>query len=622
MASSHNQVLLNQKAFQRVHNQEIDQGSGPVIFNEPKIQIELNIWAQSGIITQDRGSVMKPMQQFAKAIPLTVLVFTAQLLATDKSWAQDERCAGFGDVQSISLTDWEGGLASWTTGTYGVANPDTFDTPDWAAVDDLPDRRAGRAAFVANLEAGSCDELGDDDSGVLTLTSPSIDIPADAIGPRIAFNHWFDIEESWDGGNLKISVNGGPFTLVPGSAFEVGPYTDVLAEAMRDEVVWNTNPLAEQEAFTGPGLQGGGGSWEASRINLAGIAGAGDSIELRFDFGIDFCGGAVGWYVDEVEVYSCEEAGGARLTLVNDVINDNGGAAVAEEWILTATGPTDISGTGPTVASGDGFETGRYDLSVSDGPSGYSASQWTCVGGTQIDRDTIDVAAGDDVTCTIRLDDNPPSLTLVNQVVNDDGGTAEPSDWTLHATGPVSFSGPGPNVSSGANFIAGSYGLSLSGGPNGYLAGAWMCDGGTQTDRDTISLDVGVSVTCTVTNDDIASGSGFQINSAISDSWFYPPTNGQGFFIIVWEDIQQIFLSWFTYEVERPPEDATAVVGEPGHRWLVAQGPFEGDTATLDVYLAKGMIFDSEEPPVEDLVPVGTMVGYYLDQLQFRSPGL
>ena len=135
-----------------------------------------------------------------------------------------------------------------------------------------------------------------------------------------------------------------------------------------------------------------------------------------------------------------------------------------------------------------------------------------------------------------------------------------------------------------------------------------MCDGGTQTDRDTISLDVGVSVTCTVTNDDIASGSGFQINSAISDSWFYPPTNGQGFFIIVWEDIQQIFLSWFTYEVERPPEDATAVVGEPGHRWLVAQGPFEGDTATLDVYLAKGMIFDSEEPPVEDLVPVGTMV--------------
>jgi hypothetical protein len=446
----------------------------------------------------------------------------------------------------------------------------------------------------------------------LTLTSPTIDIPAETDTLKIALNHWFDIEYGWDGGNLKISVNGGDFMLVPGSAFETGPYTDVLFRAFDDPPdntsPYNANPLAEQEAFTGPGLDLEGGSWGVSRVNLAGIAAAGDSIQLRFDFGIDECFGAVGWYVDEVEVYSCEEAGGARLTLVNDVINDNGGAAVAEEWILTATGPTDISGTGPTVASGDGFETGRYDLSVSDGPSGYSASQWTCVGGTQIDRDTIDVAAGDDVTCTIRLDDNPPSLTLVNQVVNDDGGTAEPSDWTLHATGPVSFSGPGPSVSSGENFIAGSYDLSVGGGPDGYLAGAWMCDGGQQLDMDTISLDVGDSITCTVTNDDIASGSGFQINSAISDSWFYPPTNGQGFFIIVWEDIQQIFLSWFTYEVERPPEDATAVVGEPGHRWLVAQGPFEGDTATLNVYLAKGMIFDSEEPPVEDLVPVGTMV--------------
>ncbi len=43
-----------------------------------------------------------------------------------------------------------------------------------------------------------------------------------------------------------------------------------------------------------------------SRVNLAGIAAAGDSIQLRFDFGIDECFGAVGWYIDEVEVYSCE----------------------------------------------------------------------------------------------------------------------------------------------------------------------------------------------------------------------------------------------------------------------------------------------------------------------------
>jgi hypothetical protein len=163
-----------------------------------------------------------------------------------------------------------------------VARPETFDTSDWAAVSGLPDGRPGTAAFVANLDTGDCG--GDDESGVLTLTSPSIDIPADANGPRIALNHWFDIEFGWDGGNLKISVDGGDFTLVPGSAFETGPYTDVLFEAIRDTLPYNANPLAEQEAFTG---QLSGGSWGVSRVNLAGIAAAGDSIQLRFDFGVD-----------------------------------------------------------------------------------------------------------------------------------------------------------------------------------------------------------------------------------------------------------------------------------------------------------------------------------------------
>jgi plastocyanin len=91
----------------------------------------------------------------------------------------------------------------------------------------------------------------------------------------------------------------------------------------------------------------------------------------------------------------------------------------------------------------------------------------------------------------------------------------------------------------------------------------------------------------------------FLINAAISDAWFYPVTSGQGFFIIVWEGSKSIFLAWFTYDTERPPEDVTAILGEPGHRWLTALGPYEGDTALLDVFLSSGMIFDSDEPPVD-----------------------
>ena len=104
----------------------------------------------------------------------------------------------------------------------------------------------------------------------------------------------------------------------------------------------------------------------------------------------------------------------------------------------------------------------------------------------------------------------------------------------------------------------------------------------------------------------------FLINAGITDAWYYPVTDGQGFFIIVWEDIQKVFLAWFTYDVERPADGDTAILGEPGHRWITAQGPYLGDTATLAVSVSSGGVFDSGVPPVET-VPDGTI------ELQFSS---
>jgi len=98
----------------------------------------------------------------------------------------------------------------------------------------------------------------------------------------------------------------------------------------------------------------------------------------------------------------------------------------------------------------------------------------------------------------------------------------------------------------------------------------------------------------------------FLINAAISDAWFNPLTNGQGFFIIVWEGIDFVFLSWFTFDTELPPPEASAILGDPGQRWFTAQGPFEGDTATLDVFSSSGGTFDSAPPEVET-VKIGTI---------------
>ena len=91
-------------------------------------------------------------------------------------------------------------------------------------------------------------------------------------------------------------------------------------------------------------------------------------------------------------------------------------------------------------------------------------------------------------------------------------------------------------------------------------------------------------------------GSDFLINAGINDAWYNRATVGQGFLITVFPDIKQVFLAWFTYDLERPPEDVTAILGDPGHRWLTAQGPYEGDTANLTVSVTKGGVFDSGEP--------------------------
>ena len=130
----------------------------------------------------------------------------------------------------------------------------------------------------------------------------------------------------------------------------------------------------------------------------------------------------------------------ATLTLVKQVVNDDGGTAVATDWTLSATGPTPISGaSGSAAVTAAPVDAGTYALSES-GPVGYAASAWSCVGGTQTGS-SLALALGESATCTIVNDDIPATLTLVKQVVNDDGGTAVATDWTLSASGPTPIVG-------------------------------------------------------------------------------------------------------------------------------------------------------------------------------------
>ncbi len=87
----------------------------------------------------------------------------------------------------------------------------------------------------------------------------------------------------------------------------------------------------------------------------------------------------------------------------------------------------------------------------------------------------------------------------------------------------------------------------------------------------------------------------FSINKALAGGWFNPETNGQGFFIDVFESRNEMFVGWYTFDLSRPV-DGTAELGEPGHRWLTGYGAIAGDEGALDVFLARGGACDATSP--------------------------
>ncbi|HUC88594.1 MAG TPA: hypothetical protein VMR49_01000 [Candidatus Paceibacterota bacterium] len=190
------------------------------------------------------------------------------------------------------------------------------------------------------------------------------------------------------------------------------------------------------------------------------------------------------------------------LNVIKHVINDNGGAAVANAWTLAVTssnGGTGGSASGTELGSTYALQAGKaYSVAESGGPSGYSASSSTdCTIGNAV--------SGATYTCTITDNDIAPFLHLRKTVDNTGGGTASNTAWTLTATGilgsPTNLTGTTP-VDSNAAFKADTYTLAENGGPSGYTASAYSCikNGGGAVISNSIALANGDNATCTIAN--------------------------------------------------------------------------------------------------------------------------
>ncbi|MCV2355243.1 M4 family metallopeptidase [Paucibacter sp. B2R-40] len=206
-----------------------------------------------------------------------------------------------GSVAPLLSDSFDGGKrvgVKWLV-SYAGNNPE-FTPRNFGVVTGLPDGRAGYALFAADANIGSC-AAGSNQAGLQRVESPEITIPAGSADVKLTFDHYVATESGYDGGNIKASVNGGAWTLVPAGSFLYNPYNMTMAAAPG-----NDSPLAGQAGFSGTDGGSLGGSWGRSIVNLAGLAKAGDKIKLRFEMANDGCGGIKGWYLDDVMVYSCK----------------------------------------------------------------------------------------------------------------------------------------------------------------------------------------------------------------------------------------------------------------------------------------------------------------------------
>lgn len=209
---------------------------------------------------------------------------------------------GAASSNPLFYEDWESGLGSWTVEQLPV-NPTTWSSRDWVLDTTLPDGRAGTGVFAVDPIIGNC--TSDLENGIIRLQSPVITMPDIMLGIfELAFEHYIVTEGSWDGGNIKYKIDGGAWTLLPGSAFIDNSYNSSLNTAAQG----NDNPMQGEAAFTGADGGTGSGTWGTSVIDLSALGVVANSnLELRWEMGTDGCNGNDGWYLDEIVIYNCSE---------------------------------------------------------------------------------------------------------------------------------------------------------------------------------------------------------------------------------------------------------------------------------------------------------------------------
>jgi hypothetical protein len=125
----------------------------------------------------------------------------------------------------------------------------------------------------------------------------AVAIPA---GAFLHFHHAYELESDWDGGVVEYSTDNGATWTDAGSLFDHNGYTTTLTGS--------PNPLAGRATFSGSSH-----GYRSARLNLSSLAG--QNVRFRWRMGLDTSIENMGWFVDEVRIYTCGSAATPSATI-------------------------------------------------------------------------------------------------------------------------------------------------------------------------------------------------------------------------------------------------------------------------------------------------------------------
>jgi len=184
-------------------------------------------------------------------------------------------------------------------------------------------------------------------------------------------------------------------------------------------------------------------------------------------------------WIEVTGVSLAEQA--TTLTVIKEVIKDDGGDAVVADFNLFVEGNPVTSGVPVPLVPGS------YTVSES-GVSGYEAT----LSGNCDELGEVTLNEGDNLTCTITNDDIAPNITLVKE----EDGPLAPADFAMYVNGGA------PIPSGNSKVVLANTDLFITEDPETDYVFVGIAGAGCPAALATaFQLSEGQSVTCTITNE-------------------------------------------------------------------------------------------------------------------------